>query len=101
VEKLAFTKACLSTVRVITVIMCLLLVEYLCQTAMGRIPAFEYLLPGTRGRLRSCLVMPSIKSGYLLWAQSYQPFQVPRALGGGCWGPECAPSRVTSGFVMG
>jgi hypothetical protein len=34
-EKPAFTRACLSSIRVIMVIMHVLLVEWLCQTAMG------------------------------------------------------------------
>jgi hypothetical protein len=37
-EKLAFTCACLSDVRVIMVIMSVPLVESLCQVAMGWIP---------------------------------------------------------------
>jgi hypothetical protein len=37
-EKLAFTRACLSDVRVIMMIMCVPLVESLWQTAMGWIP---------------------------------------------------------------
>jgi hypothetical protein len=35
VERCAFTRACLSRVRVIMVIMCILVVELLCQLAMG------------------------------------------------------------------
>jgi hypothetical protein len=34
-EKHAFTRACLSDVRVIVMIMCVPLVEQLCQTMMG------------------------------------------------------------------
>jgi hypothetical protein len=44
-EKPAFTRAGLSDVRVIMVIMCVPLVVSLCQVAMGQIPALEYLLP--------------------------------------------------------
>jgi hypothetical protein len=47
-EKLAFTRACLSNISVIMVIMHVPLVELLCQTIIGWIPALEYLLPGTR-----------------------------------------------------
>jgi hypothetical protein len=42
-EKLTFTRACLSDVRAIMTIMHIPLVELLCQTAMGWIPAFKYL----------------------------------------------------------
>jgi hypothetical protein len=48
-EKLAVTRACLSDVSVIMVIMRVPLVELLYQAAMGWILALEYLLPGTRG----------------------------------------------------
>jgi hypothetical protein len=48
-EKLAFTKACLSDVSAIMVIMHAPLVKFLCQAAMGCIPALEYLLPCTSG----------------------------------------------------
>jgi hypothetical protein len=47
-EKLAFTRACLSNVSVIMTIMGVPLVKLLCQAAMGWIPALEYLLPGMR-----------------------------------------------------
>jgi hypothetical protein len=50
-DKVAFTRACLSYVRVILVIMLVPLVELLYQTAMGWIPALEYMLLGTRGLL--------------------------------------------------
>jgi hypothetical protein len=43
------------------VIMCVLSVELLCQAVMGRIPTLEFLLPGTHGRLRLCLVLSGIK----------------------------------------
>jgi hypothetical protein len=48
-EKLTFTRACRSDVRVITVIMRVPLVESLCQAAMEQIPALEYLLPHALG----------------------------------------------------
>jgi hypothetical protein len=50
-EKLTFTRACLSYVRDITPIMCVPLVKSLCQTAMGWIPALEYMLSAVRGFL--------------------------------------------------
>jgi hypothetical protein len=49
-EKVVFTRACLSSVRVI-MIMRIPLVELLCQMIMGWIPALEYLLPGTVGHV--------------------------------------------------
>jgi hypothetical protein len=48
-EKLIFTRACLSDVNVIIVIMRVPLVELLCQAAMRWILALDYLLPGARG----------------------------------------------------
>jgi hypothetical protein len=48
-EKLAFTRTCLSDVRVIMTIMCVVLVELPCQAMMGWIFALAYLLPGARG----------------------------------------------------
>jgi hypothetical protein len=58
-EKLAFTRACLSYVRVTMEIMHVSLVELLCQTVMGWIPALEYMLSGAHGFLWPRL----IKSG--------------------------------------
>jgi hypothetical protein len=46
-------------VRVIIVIMCVLVVELLCQAVMGWILVLECLLPGVRLWLR--LVLPGIK----------------------------------------
>jgi hypothetical protein len=48
-EKPTFTRACLSDVRVIMVIVRIPLVELLCQVAVGWIPTLEYLLPSPRG----------------------------------------------------
>jgi hypothetical protein len=48
-EKLSFTWACLSNVGVIMTIMCVPLVKLQCQTAVGWIPALEYLLLGMCG----------------------------------------------------
>jgi hypothetical protein len=48
-EKLTFTKACLSDVSVIMTIMRVPLVKLLCQVVMGCISSIEYLLPGVRG----------------------------------------------------
>jgi hypothetical protein len=48
-EKFAFTRACLSIVRVIIVIMRVSLIESLCKALLGQIPTLEYLLLGTRG----------------------------------------------------
>jgi hypothetical protein len=48
-ENLTFTRACLSSVRVIMAIVYVDLVELLCQMAMGFIPALEYLLLGAHG----------------------------------------------------
>jgi hypothetical protein len=48
-EKLTFTRACLSDVSVIMVIIRVTMVELLCQTVMGWIPALDYLLSGVHG----------------------------------------------------
>jgi hypothetical protein len=48
-EKLTFTRACLSDVSVIMTIMRVPLVQLLCHVVMGWISTLEYLLPGARG----------------------------------------------------
>jgi hypothetical protein len=55
-EKLTFTRACLSYVRVIMIIMRVSLVEWLCHMAMGQISTLEYMLPGACGLLWTCTV---------------------------------------------
>jgi hypothetical protein len=60
-EKLAFTRAHLFYVRVIMVIMCVSLIESLCQTAMGQIAVLEYMLSGVHGLLRPSLIVPGNK----------------------------------------
>jgi hypothetical protein len=40
-EKPAFTRACLSNVKVVLVIMCVSLVELLCHAVMGRITTLD------------------------------------------------------------
>jgi hypothetical protein len=55
-EKLAFTRARLSYVRVIITIMRVSLVESLCQTMMGWITALAYMLLGVRVFLWSHLI---------------------------------------------
>jgi hypothetical protein len=50
-EKPAFTRACLSYVRVIMAIMHVPLVELLCQAVMGHIQALEYMPSGMCGLL--------------------------------------------------
>jgi hypothetical protein len=45
-EKFTFTRARLFYVRDIMVIMCVSMVESLCQTSMGWIPALKYVLSG-------------------------------------------------------
>jgi hypothetical protein len=60
-EYIIFTRACLSFVTVIMVFMCLPLVEPLCQTVMGRIPALECRLSGALGLLRPHPISPSNK----------------------------------------
>jgi hypothetical protein len=44
----------------IMTIMHVIMVMLLCQAAMGRVPVLQCLLPGARGRLRLCAVMPVI-----------------------------------------
>jgi hypothetical protein len=51
VKKFAFIKARLSYVKVIMAIMRVSFIESLCQTAIGWIPALEYMLSGMRGLL--------------------------------------------------
>jgi hypothetical protein len=60
-EKLAFTRACLSNVKVIIAMMCVPLVELLCEMTMGQIPALEYLLSDARELLLPHRVTPGCK----------------------------------------
>jgi hypothetical protein len=53
-EKLAFTRACLSDVRVIMAIMCAPLVE------LSWIPTLEYLLPGACGACGQVLLCQAV-----------------------------------------
>jgi hypothetical protein len=50
-EKLAFTRACLSYIKVTMETICVSIVESLFQTSMGWIPTIEYVLSGARGIL--------------------------------------------------
>jgi hypothetical protein len=59
--ELTFTRASLSDVRVIMVIMCVLVVELLCQAATERILILKYLLLGMHGYMWPCPVMLDIK----------------------------------------
>jgi hypothetical protein len=61
-EKLVFTRACLSDASVIMVIMHLPLVELLCQATMGWIPTLEYLLSGTRGACGHVLLHQAVNA---------------------------------------
>jgi hypothetical protein len=58
-EKLAFTSACLSYIRVIMVIMRVSLVEWLCQIAMGRVQHSS-----------TCCQAPVSSSGHVLSHQA-------------------------------
>jgi hypothetical protein len=60
-KKPAFTRVSLSDVRVIMMIMLILVVELLCQAAMGWISVLKYLLSGTDGRLWPHPVVLGIK----------------------------------------
>jgi hypothetical protein len=64
-EKLAFTRAYLSVVRLVMGIMHVPLVELLCQVAMGRISAL-YLVSGARECLCSCPIITGIKYYHFL-----------------------------------
>jgi hypothetical protein len=60
-EKSAFTRTCLSRIKVIMVIMCILLIELLYQTMMGQLLVLEYLMSGVCGCLWLSLVVPGIE----------------------------------------
>jgi hypothetical protein len=68
-EKLAFTRACLSYVRVIMVIMRVSMVELMCQMSMGWILALEYVLLGARGFLWPRLIVSGNKCHHFLRPQ--------------------------------
>jgi hypothetical protein len=61
-KKLVFTRACLSDVRVIMVIMRISLVKWLYQVAIGQIHALEYLSPGARGACGHALSCQAINT---------------------------------------
>jgi hypothetical protein len=65
-EKSAFTRACISCIKLVMAIMCILVVELLCQTVMGQLLVLKYLLSGAHGCLLSCLVVSSIKCHHFL-----------------------------------
>jgi hypothetical protein len=60
-EKLAFTRACLSYVRVIMAIIRVSLAESVCKKVMEWILALKYVLSGARGFLWPCLIVPDNK----------------------------------------
>jgi hypothetical protein len=60
-ENPTLTEVSLSNIRVSITIMCVLVVELLCQVMMERILVLECLLPLLRGRLQLHLVLPDIK----------------------------------------
>jgi hypothetical protein len=65
-EKLNFTRAFLSDVRVTMVIMRVPVVELLCQAAMGQIPTLKCLLSGVCGCLWPHLVVSNIECHHFL-----------------------------------
>jgi hypothetical protein len=60
-EKPAFTRVSLSNVRVIMMIMCVPVVELICQAVMKWIPVLKYLLCGACGHLWPRPIVPCIK----------------------------------------
>jgi hypothetical protein len=60
-EKLIFTRAYLSNVKVIMVIMCVPSIELLCQSVMGQIHALKYLLQDTCGACGHILSCHAVK----------------------------------------
>jgi hypothetical protein len=60
-EKPAFSRASLSGVRVIMLIVCVPVVELLCHTVMGQIPLLKYLLSSACGHLWPCPITLGIK----------------------------------------
>jgi hypothetical protein len=59
-EKLAFSRACLSDARVIMAIIRVPLAELLCQAVMRWIPTLEYLQLGVRGAYGHVLLWHAI-----------------------------------------
>jgi hypothetical protein len=60
-EKPTFTRASLSNVRVIIMIMHVPVVQRLCQTVIGWIPVLKCLLSSACGCLCPCPIVPGIK----------------------------------------
>jgi hypothetical protein len=82
-EKPAFTRACLSNVKLIMPIMRVPMVELLCQAVMGWIPALKYLLSGARGHLWPHPVVPDIKCHRFLRSQLWWCLSILKAPGDG------------------
>jgi hypothetical protein len=72
-ENPALIRVSLSDVRDIMVIMCVLVVELLCQAMMGWNSVLECLLPGTRGRWWLHLILPGIKWTHYLRTPALGP----------------------------
>jgi hypothetical protein len=73
--KAAFSKAKLSDVRVIMTIMCVCMVELLCQAPTGWILVLKYLLSGVCGHMWQHPVVADIK--YHRFLRSWLPWCLP------------------------
>jgi hypothetical protein len=69
VEKPAFMRVCLSCVKVIMAIMCVPMVNRLCQVVMRLITALMCVLSGACRCLRPCPVMLGIQYRCLSWTR--------------------------------
>jgi hypothetical protein len=63
-EKPAFTRANLSDVKMIMVIICVLIDELLCQAVTEQISVLECLLSSACGCLWLCPIIPGVKWRY-------------------------------------
>jgi hypothetical protein len=102
-EKVTFTRARLSNVRVITAIMRVPFVELLCQMAMGWIPTPKYLLSGTHwcfGHVLSCEAVNVATSHVPDIGKAYP---ILKALGWNDWMPESVPGQggMQAGQIIG
>jgi hypothetical protein len=86
-EKPTVTRACLSGVRVIMLIMHVLVVELLCHAVMGWVPVLKCLLSGVCGRLWVCLIVLGIKYHCFPWTRLQRCLSRTKAPGRDCREP--------------
>jgi hypothetical protein len=92
----------LSDAREIMMIMRVLLVEFLCQAAMGQTLVLKYLVIGARGCLWLCPIMPAFKWCYFTRSRPHWCLpDIGEPLGMTTWGLGQVTRRIYSGQLSG